>query len=153
MSLNRSGLIWPGGWSLPGPVTNVEFGKGSHANWILVPRVHSLLRCNFDWTWMGEGGGRGEGGGSDDKGSRSESRASTKRNDVNGWFICRDDEIARRYILSEGDNVCASSSVKSCGGSWTIVYTISPLLSYSLGSDVSSSVKSPMTSFRDIEKN
>lgn len=53
MSLNRSGLIWPGGWSLPGPVTNVEFGKGSHANWILVPRVHSLLRCNFDWTWMG----------------------------------------------------------------------------------------------------
>lgn len=90
-----------------------------------------------------------EEGGDDKRGGR---RASTKRNDVNGWFICRDDEIARRYILSEGGNVCASSSVKSCRGSWTIVYTISPLLSYSLGSDVSSSVKSPMTSFRGIEK-
>lgn len=53
--------------------------------------------------------------------------ASTKRNDVNGWFICRDDEIARRYIPSEGGNVCASSSVKSCRGFWTIVYTISRL--------------------------
>lgn len=97
MSLNRSGLIWPGGWSLPGPVTNVEFGKDSHANWILVPRARLLApRCNSE-RWDGVGReGEGEG---DDKGGR---RASTKRNDANGWFICRDDEIARRYILSGG---------------------------------------------------
>ena len=48
LSLNRSGLIWPvvGRWL--GSVTNVEFGEGSHANWILVPGDR-LLNC--DWTW------------------------------------------------------------------------------------------------------
>lgn len=62
LSLNRSGLIWPGGWSLPGPVTNVEFGKGSHANWILVPRPRSLLlRCNFGLDGRGGRRRRGKG--------------------------------------------------------------------------------------------
>lgn len=118
-------------------MTNVEFGKGSHANWILIPRARLLApRCNSGRGWGGEGGrGGGEG---DDKGGNEVGEGQARR----GTMLMAGSFVATMRLLAdifyrEGGNVCASSSVKSCRGSWTIVYTISSLLSYSLDSKAS----------------
>lgn len=150
LSLNRSGLIWPGGWSLPGPVTNVEFGKDSHANWILVPRPRSLLlRCNFGLD--GRGGRRRRG--------RGRWQGRPKWQARRGTMLMAGSFVATMRLLA--DIFHPREAMFAHRRVWNRAEDLGQLCTRSLASPfvfsrhwrVSSSVKSPMTSFRGIEKN